>query len=265
MVIVHKPKSFLSWIGGKSRLADKIIPYFPDHQCYCEVFAGGAWLLFRKEPSRAEILNDLNLELVTLYRVVKLHLDEFIRYFRYILVAREEFDRFLQENPDTLTDIQRSVRFYYLTKTCYGARVHKPVFGVSTTGHPRLNLLRIEEDLSAAHLRLQQVTIERLPYQEMIARYDRPHTLFYLDPPYYGCENYYGEGMFSREDFSALAAQLAGIKGLFIMSINDKPEIRQLFAGFEIKEVATQYSVAGGGRQKNVGELLIANYPLIAG
>jgi DNA adenine methylase len=262
MVIVHKSTGFLSWIGGKSRLASYIIPLFADHQCYCEVFAGGAWLLFRKPPSKAEVLNDIKLDLVTLYRVVRLHLDEFIRYFKHLLVARDEFERFLKENPEALTDIQRAVRFYYLTKTCYGARVHKPVFGMSTTGAPRLNLLRIEEELSAAYLRLQRVVIEHLHYQEMIARYDRPHTLLYLDPPYYGCEDYYGKNVFSRDDFGALAAQLAGIKGKFIMSINDVPEIRQIFSGFEIKQVSTKYSVSGGTRQKAVSELVVANYRL---
>lgn len=260
MANIHTSKGFLSWIGGKSRLAKTIIPLIPEHQCYCEVFAGGAWMLFKKAPSQTEIINDINLELVTLYRVVKHHLDEFIRHFRWALVARDEFERMRAENPDTLTDIQRSVRFYYLVKTCYGARFHRPVFGVSTTGKPRLNLLRIEEEPSAAHLRLQQVVVERLPYQAMIARYDREHTFFYLDPPYYGCEDYYGENIFSREDFAALAAQLAEIKGRFILSINDTPEIRETFAGFHVMEVPTKYSVSGGGKQKDVRELLFMNF-----
>ena len=112
MVNIHCSKGFLSWIGGKSRLSDRIIPLIDDHTCYCEVFAGGAWLLFKKPQSQSEVINDINIELVTLYRVVQIHLDEFIRYFRWILVSRDEFDRFKNENPDTLTDIQRAVRFY---------------------------------------------------------------------------------------------------------------------------------------------------------
>jgi DNA adenine methylase len=137
MVNSTQGKSILSWIGGKSLLAKEIIPLMPDHQCYCEVFAGAAWILFKKEPSKAEILNDINTDLVTLYRVIKHHLDEFIRYFKWILVAREEFERFRAENPETLTDIQRAVRFYYLVKTAHGSRAHKPTFGVSTTTAPR--------------------------------------------------------------------------------------------------------------------------------
>lgn len=260
--MANNRKSFISWVGGKSRLADRIIPLVGEHQCYCEVFAGGAWLLFKKEPSRAEVINDINVELVTLYRVVKNHLDEFIRYFRWILVARDEFERFKEENPESLTDIQRAVRFYYLIKTSYGAKVSGSTFGTSTTGKPRLNLLRIEEELSAAHLRLQQVYVERLPYQDFIKRYDRPHTFFYIDPPYFGCEDYYGKEIFTCEDFTRLSLQLRGIEGRFILSINDVPEIRETFSGFEFMEVPTRYSVGGGKSQKEVSELLISNYTL---
>jgi DNA adenine methylase len=83
----------LSWVGGKSRLAERIIPLIPDHACYCEVFAGAAWLLFKKPESKSEVINDINVDLVTLYRVVQHHLEEFVRYFRWALVARDEFQR----------------------------------------------------------------------------------------------------------------------------------------------------------------------------
>ncbi len=90
-------KSFLSYLGGKSLLASKIIPKIPGHTCYCELFAGASWLLFKKEESDVEIINDINSDLITLYRVVKHHLEEFIRYFKLVLVAREEFKRFSAE------------------------------------------------------------------------------------------------------------------------------------------------------------------------
>ncbi len=120
--------------------------------------------------------------------------------------------------------------------------------------------MRIEEDLSAAHLRLCRVYIENKPYTEIIPRYDRPGTFFYVDPPYYNCENYYGPGIFSRDDFSRLAALLSSVQGKFIMSINDVPEIRTLFKAFRIEAVSTSYSAAGAHRKKKVTELLIMNY-----
>ncbi|MBL8511582.1 MAG: DNA adenine methylase [Betaproteobacteria bacterium] len=262
----HKPgNAFLAWIGGKSLLTDQILAIAPEHTCYVEVFAGAAWMLFRKEPSKVEVINDINVDLVTLYRVVQNHMDEFVRYFRWLLVSREEFERFKAMNPATMTDIQRAARFYYLAKTAFGARIKSPSFGTSTSGAPRLNLLRIEEDLSTAHLRLSRVVVENKPYAEIIAQYDRPHTWFYLDPPYFNCENYYGDGIFSRDDFARLADQLANIKGKFTLSINDTPEIRQIFKAFYVKTVKTRYSVASGssakaGRDKPVHELLFTNY-----
>ncbi|HYE35517.1 DNA adenine methylase [Methylocaldum sp.] len=252
-------RSFLSWIGGKSLLADRIIPLIPEHHCYCEVFAGAAWLLFKKPESEVEIINDINVELVTLYRVVKNHLEEFIRYLKWMLVAREEFARFNAANPDTLTDIQRAVRFYYLVKTGYGSRIKNPTFSVGTSRPSNFNLLRIEEELSAAHLRLSRVYVENLPYQQLIERFDKPHTFFYVDPPYYGCEDYYGKGIFAREDFARLREQLSGLQGRFCLSINDTPEIREIFDGFRMVAVPTRYSVANG-KSKAVGELLITNY-----
>ena len=147
-------KSPLAWLGGKSRLADTIIQRFPAHETYVEVFAGAAWVLFRKPESDVEIINDINSDLTNLYRCVKFHLAELVAQFRWMLVSRDEFDRFLKTPADTLTDIQRAARFFYLAKSSFGARIVKPTYGISATGAPRLNLLRIEEDLSEAHLRL---------------------------------------------------------------------------------------------------------------
>ncbi len=130
--------SFISYLGGKSLLTKKIIPLIPEHKCYCEVFAGAAWLLFKKEESDIEIINDINTNLVTLYRVVKHHLDEFVRYLRWLLVARDGFARFKAENPDTLTDIQRAVRFYFLLKAGFGSRVDNPSFSISTLRRSKL-------------------------------------------------------------------------------------------------------------------------------
>ncbi|MEW6115396.1 MAG: DNA adenine methylase [Nitrospirota bacterium] len=224
------------------------------------MFAGAAWLLFKKNESEVEIINDINTDLVTLYRVVKHHLDEFIRYFRWILVAREEFERFKAENPGTLTDIQRAVRFYYLLKNGYTARVRNPSFGINATRPSSFNLLRIEEDLSAAHLRLARVFIENRPYQALLERFDKPGTFFYIDPPYWGCEDDYGKGIFCRDDFKHLKTILERLQGKFILSLNDRKEVRDLFKGFKIREVSTSYSAAGGNNLKRVTELLIMNY-----
>lgn len=253
------PHSPIAWLGGKSRLAARIVERLPEHRTYCEPFGGGGWVLFRKPESGVEILNDINKDLVTLYRCIKHHLTALIEQFRWMLVAREEFTRFVETPPDTLTDIQRAARFYYINKASFGAKMVNPTFGAASTTRPRLNLLRLEEELSAAHLRLSRVLIECRPYGQIIERFDKPETLFYLDPPYWDCEAVYGKGIFGKEDFQTLADLLSVIHGRFILSINDTPEIRAIFGAFRLEEVRTTYSISAG-KTSSVGELLVSNF-----
>lgn len=254
-------KSPLAWVGGKSKLTSTIIPLIPKHTCYVEVFAGAAWVLFRKDASKVEAINDINGDLICLYRVIQNHLEEFVRYFKWSLVSREEFARLQRIDESTLTDIQRAARFYYLVKNAFGAKIVSQSYGVSNSTKPRLNLLRLEEDLSEAHLRLSQVNIENLPYHELIKRYDGKDVFFYIDPPYWNCENDYGKNLFTKADFERLRDLLKDCQGKWLISINNVPEIRELFAGYEFKEVKTRYSISMN-EGKQVTELLIANYKL---
>lgn len=254
-------KSPLSgWMGGKYQLSKQVVSMIPQHRCYCEPFAGAAWVFFRKDKSEVEVLNDINTDIITLYRVIQHHLEEFIRWFKWVLVSRNEFNRWLKTEPQTLTDIQRAVRFFYIQKNSFAGRIDKPTFGYAPSSRPRLNLLRVEEDLSSAHLRLSEAYIENLPYADLIKRYDRDGTFFYIDPPYWNCEDYYGKNIFSKDDFKALSDQLGGIKGKFLLSLNDTPEVREIFAQFIIEPVSVRYSC---GTTKTVAkEVLIRNYEL---
>ena len=138
----------IPWMGGKRRLADKLLPYFPEHECYVEVFSGGAALFFmRDQPARVEILNDINGELVNLYRVVQHHLEEFVRQFKWALSSRQVFAWLQETKPPTLTDIQRAARFFYLQHHAFSGKVAGRTFGTATTASP-INLLRIDETLA---------------------------------------------------------------------------------------------------------------------
>lgn len=244
------------WIGGKRRLAKHILPLFPAHTCYVEPFCGAAALYFLKHPSKAEVINDINGELVNLYRVVKHHLEEFVRQFKWALVSRQIY-KWLQAVPEeTLTDIQRAARFYYLQKQAFGGKVEERTFGTATTSPPRFNLLRIEEELSMAHLRLSRTVIEHLDWTECIRRYDRPHTLFYCDPPYWGTEGYGVE--FGLENYDRMAQLAREVKGKMIISVNDIPEMRQAFDGLSLQSVGINYSLSGKPAPRR--ELVICNF-----
>lgn len=254
-------KPLIPWPGGKRRWADKLLPLFPQHKTYVEAFAGAAGLFFvRPEPAPVEVLNDINGDLVNLYRVVQHHLDEFVRQFRWALVSRQDFLWKKLQAPEPLTDIQRAARFFYLQKCNFGGKVVTQHFGTSTTAPPHLNLMRIEQDLSDVHLRLARVCIEQLPWADCLARYDRPDTLFFLDPPYWQVEGY---GVpFELEQYVALAEAMRGLKGKAVLTINDHPEMRRAFAGFKPISTTVRYTLskAGKGRSTPRGELIVRSW-----
>lgn len=249
----------IPWMGGKRRLADRIFPLFPQHSCYVEPFAGGAALFFlRQVPAEVEVLNDVNGDLVNLYRVVQHHPEEFVRQFKWALSSRQVFKWLQLTDPQTLTDIQRAARFYYLQQSAFGAKVEGQTYGTATTTPPGLNLLRIEENLSAAHLRLSQTYIEHLSWQDCIKKYDREHTFFYMDPPYWETEGY---GVpFGFEQFEEMARVLGQLKGKAIISLNDHPAIREVFSAYHIEKTDLKYTVGGGGKSPAASEVLIFSW-----
>src|SRR5690606_12400267 len=127
----------------------------------------------------------------------------------------------------------------------FGGKVTDQSFGVSLTTGARFDLTKLVPMLEDVHERLCGVDIERLPYADLIDRYDTSGTLCYLDPPYHGTEEVYGKGVFSTADYEQLSALLEGIEGRFILSINDTPEIREVFAAFTIEEVQLNYRLSG--------------------
>lgn len=216
--------------------------------------------IFLKRPwrSKAEIINDISRDVAILFRILQRHYVAFMDTLKWQLQSRAEFERLLAANPETLTDLERAARFLYLQRTAFGGKVTGRSFGTSSSSGARFDVTRLGAVLEDIHERLAGVVIECLPYAQLIEVYDRPATLFYLDPPYWGCETDYGEGVFGREDFRHLAALLAGIKGRFMMSLNDTPEIREIFAAFQLDAVETGYSV-NGKQQSVAAELLISD------
>lgn len=252
-----KNKPLFSWMGGKRRLAKYILPNFPEHTTYVEPFAGAAALYFMKPQSKVEVINDVNSDLVNLYRVIQHHLEEFIRQFKWSLVSRQMFEWLDDTPPEVLTDIQRAARFFYLQKNCFGGKYHGRSFGANITRPPSFNLLRIEQDLSEAHLRLARTAVEHLDWRKCIEKYDRENTLFYLDPPYWKTAGYGVD--FSWSDYQDLADAMASVKGKMILSINGHPDIRELFSEFRMDEYRLRHNVGGQGGPE-ASELVIYNW-----
>ncbi|MYL96448.1 DNA adenine methylase [Novosphingobium sp. FGD1] len=249
------------YIGGKRQLAKRLVALINsiEHRTYAEVFVGmGGVFLRRDHKPKAEVINDWSEDVATFFRVIQHHYLAFLDMLRWQVTSRAGFEKLLALEPSSLTDMQRSARFLYLQRLAFGGKVRGKTFGVSAENPARFDVTKLGPMIEAVHERLAGVTIERLPWSDFIRRYDRPGTLFYLDPPYYGSEDDYGCDMFGRGEFEAMAEQLRGVRGRFVLSLNDHPEVRRIFTGFQFREEQLSYTI-GAGAAKQVGEVIITN------
>ena len=132
-------------------------------------------------------------------------------------------------------------------------------FGTATTG-PAINLLRIEENLSAAWQRLSGTYVENLPWLECAERYDRVHTFHYMDPPYWQAAGH-GVG-FAFENSERMVDFMRRCKGKVMVRENDHPDIRRVFEGFQFEAMDIRYSTASQrqGKGEVSGELVIMDW-----
>jgi len=237
------------YIGGKRALSRRLVEIIDrqPHTIYAEPFVGMGGIFFRRTVRpRKEVINDISTDVVNLFRLLQRHYQQLLDVMKWQICSRAEFERLVAVDPETLTDLERAVRFLFLQRASFGGKVMGRHYGVSRTGSARFDLTKLVPLLEDVHERLCGVDIERLSYDRLIERYDAPETLFYLDPPYWGNTEDYGVGVFSAPDFERLRDLLEGAKGRFILSINDRPEIRTIFAGFAIEEVGVNYRLSGG-------------------
>ena len=249
------------YLGGKFRLSKRIINKIEQiqHKIYAEPFVGmGGIFLRRTQIPKAEIINDINGELVNLYRIVRRYPNTLYKETEVMFASRQEFERLLKTQPETLTDIERAARFLYLQNQAFGGKVTGQSFGVSIDRPARFDFVKLNDRIRAVGERLASVTIERQDFETFIKRYDTKDTLFYLDPPYWGNETDYGKGVFTRADFERLRDCLTGIKGRFILSLNDTPQVKELFKNFTIEQTDVTYSISKTGCC-NRSELIITN------
>ena len=255
----------MSWVGGKKALREEVVRRFPlYYERYIEVFGGGGWVLFHKNPGNDfEVYNDFNGLLTNLYRCVREKPDLLINSLRYVLNSREDFER-VRRALDTRrrsTDIQRASWFYQIIRYSYASALTS--FG-SQPHDMWANFPLIEQ----AHRRLAKVVIENKDCVKLIRQYDRPVSLFYLDPPYHATEGYYqniGENGFTEKDHIRLRDTLLTMEGKFLLSYNDDKFIRDLYdaPGIQIESMTRLNNI----KQRydpncQFAELLIANYDM---
>jgi DNA adenine methylase len=261
-------RSPIRWVGGKYKLRYKIIELSPPqgtYTCYVELFGGAAWVLFAKQPSPVEVLNDKDGELVHFFRVLRESPDALAeRVSRYPLVSRQEFDDLALLDPTKLTSLDRAYRFFYLVMAGWGGEVDMPRFQTSVTDGGKGNrmfgaLQSLRQRLYPASIRLSQVLIENLDWPECLERYDNPKSFIYLDPPYPGNSCNYSHNMLGLREHRILAERLRKCKARWLLTLYDNDDIRELYKEFNLKPVQFASGMDGDDGRQN-SELIITNY-----
>lgn len=233
--------------GGKWRLAPFVLAHLPPHRVYVEPFGGAASILLRKPRSYAEIYNDLDDEVVNLFKVLRdrSRAEELRRALELTPYARTEFVNAYEATEDAIERARRLVVLSYMGHGSSGVRKHRTGF----RGNPMRERTTAADDwrgfpaaLPAIIERLQGVIIEHRPAVDVIAKNDQPTTLFYVDPPYLfgtrspkrkGGDLYHGyRHELNDADHSALLALLVGLKGMVVLSGYPAPLYDDALAGW---------------------------------
>lgn len=248
MIPVRPISPAAGYIGGKRALAKMLVPMIAEapHALYAEPFMGMGGVFFRRDRRPdVEAVNDYSRDVATFFRVLQNHYQAFLDMLKWQLASRAEFERLMGMDPERLTDLQRAARFLYLQRMSFGGKVAGRTFGISTASPAKFDMTKLVPVLEAAHERLAGVYIECLRWQEFIRRWDRPTTLFFVDPPYFGVEDYYGKGQFARSEFEEMGTILRTVQGRFILTLNDVPQVREIFSWATIRPVRLNYTASG--------------------
>ena len=264
----------IGWVGGKHKIAKRLIAMMPPHQVYCEVFFGGGAIFFKKPKSEASYINDLNSNLTNMYTVMRDNGEEFWKYAHYFLYARDIFElahsKYGTEEWKNLSSVQRSVIFFYMIRVAFNNNVNAGYFSKDqkySIWDEYQKVIKIGE-------KLQNVCIENIDYRKFIkgrlsenANKDKK-ILFYLDPPYVVAEkaDYY-EYLFTNTEHSDLARLCDSIdKGghYFMLSYEDIPLLRDIYRSYHIADIEFKYSMAtGSSKEAKIGkEIIVTNFKI---
>ena len=254
-------KAPFGWVGGKSKLASDIIDLIPqDHNIYIEVFGGAASVLYSKEPSKLEVLNDINSELINLHRAIRNNPQSLSMYLNDLFISREIFDDIKKRKLKPRHNIEAAAFYFYQLTQSFGSKGDNFAMAVKSGRKPK----NIYRDFKKISDRLKGVTIENKSFSKLIPLYDKEDAFFYIDPPYVSTESYYkNTGGFGIKEHEQLAELLSKVKGKFLLSYNDSVIVRELYKGFNIrttKEIEYTLGKNMHGKNKSVREVFITNY-----
>jgi DNA adenine methylase len=253
----------LSWHGGKSRLASKVVALFPEHRAYCEPFGGSGAVLLAKEPSRVEVYNDVDDQLVNLFRVIRdpEMCDRLQAVCERTLYARAEFKLALEPTSDP---VERARRFLVRQRMSRSGLGERWSWVVDDSRRGMASVVRrwqaTVERLSALHQRLRTVQIEQADWREIFDRYDGPGSLFYVDPPYVPetrIGGHYPHEM-TRAGHDDLVDRLLQIKGMVVLSGYAHPSYQPLEACGWVRRSYKVIAHSSDSRTRRVEQLWLS-------
>lgn len=249
-------RPILKWQGGKSRMLKELMPLIPAHVCYCEPFAGGLAVLLAKERSKVEVINDINGDLISLYRNLQFHLPALLEELQWFQASRKNLYDF-RDQPG-LTEIQRAARFLLRNRTSFGGDMSS--FGVAKTagGGVGFNHDKVGDLLGQAHERLNGVVVEHVSYDRCLKLYDSAETCFFIDPPYLN-HTAGAYAPWTEDDVINLRKRLDRLQGQFILTIDDSPFNRKTFGDLRLRAVQTRNGACNTRTKPGAkfGELII--------
>lgn len=236
-------------MGGKNKLKKRIIDLFPkdyENMIYIEPFVGGGSVYFSKEPSKEEIVNDIDKDLIEVYKGFKKYDYDKIKKDVDGKYSKEDFYKLRDNIPKD--NYNNFLRLFILFRLSYFGKLRSPM---------KKNKINLRENFSE---RLKNTKIYNTDYKTIIKKFDSPNSLIYLDPPYEGSTTKHYKN--SIIDYEELKNILSKIKGKFILSINKSDTIKELFKNFNISEIKTEYTNPMTGSKDNriVIEYIIKNY-----
>lgn len=254
--------SLFGWAGGKRNLRKRIVEIMPKHERYVEVFCGAAWVLLEKEKVGFEVINDINNDLITFYRVIqdKTKCKELLNRLNKTLKSRYIYDEFKknQDDEDFKDDIDKALKFYYILRLSFSGELSTGRFFTTPSDSRKLiNYDTINDDFTKLHDRLKHVFIENKDYSYILKKYDKSNNVFYIDPPYLNTTRDFYCCKFTIDDYIKLEKILNKLKSKWILSCNDCKELRDIYSNYNISEAKVNYVL---GKKSGSSELIITNF-----
>ncbi|MEF3304175.1 DNA adenine methylase [Paenibacillus sp. GYB003] len=248
--LVRSGLSCIRWFGGKKWLAKSILPYIPSHHCWVDVFGGGAHMTVARQPSKVEVFNDKDCDLINFYLVLRDHKEQLIEALESLPTSRFLYEKWLSEELPG-DSFERAVRWFYLLRHSIIPTPNQlSGWRAGKVKNSAVDYQNAVAKLDAFEKRFRSVMIECLDFREIIERYDGPDVFFFIDPPYVGRESFY-KGDFKHEDHAELAYMLRHIEGKCLVTYFGDPIILELYRDWDYVTLETK---VGSVRKASLGQ-----------